>query len=64
MQQVSSDVNITAIIKSPTGEVYTVPVKEMDISHSSIAITAEDGRTFMTHLSNILLIQEENVCGK
>lgn len=58
-RQVSSDVNITAIIKSPTGKVHTVPVKELDISHSSITITAEDGRTFMTHLSNILLIQED-----
>ena len=52
---------IKAYIKSPTGYIHEVDVEGFNIGHGNgcVTITATDGETYYTHLSNTLLVESE-----
>lgn len=52
--------NVIAYIKSPSGAVHVVdPVKQVEVLNGDVRIVAENGTTYVTHTSNVLIIEKE-----
>lgn len=55
--------NVKAYIQSPRGDVFVINnVKDMNIDNQVIALTGENGKTYMTHMCNVLLVEESTEC--
>ena len=50
--------NTTAYIKTPKGGHIEIEVKDMKLSHDNVALVTPAGRVYMTHLSNVLIVEE------
>lgn len=52
--------NTIAIIKTPAGKTIEIEVGEIDIQSGVLFIKTPEGREYMTHISNALLIHTDD----
>lgn len=50
--------NTTAYIKTPKGGCIEIEVENMKLSYDNVALVTPAGRVYMTHLSNVLVVEE------